>query len=526
MRLAAQLLQLLPLAAGSSGSAGSGSGSGSGSVTVTTLAGGGGPGDERCRTRRAGYQDGPAPQALFNLPSRVQAVTMADGSERLFVLDDHNGCVRSLPLHVAPNATVVRSETACGPASPIAHVGADAQFPNASSRGWRWVDGPQGFFVTPDARSIYILDTYNNKVKVARRSANGSSFGGWETLAGSGVAGSDDGAAAQATFRQPHGLSVAPSTGFAYVGETFASCIRSIELSTGAVRTVAGKCGTGGHRDTALGEACSAARFNHPHKVTVDPRNESIVYVSDVECSDDGLFYLKDTCKPTYGGVAFTGVRKLEMHRNGSCARVSTVAGFFNASAPTTNPIGFADGSTATARFHYVHGVSIKPLAAGEKRGSGSSILYAIDDLNERVRKIDLAAGNVSTLAGTGRQGCKDGPGDIASFNAVGIAVGRDGSVYVADYENHKIRQLTMMKTDDMVAAKTPPMGWNSWATFGCGVNETILRNAADQIHKLGLGKAGYQYGPQLTAARTLFLDHTSPIFARFFAILSLFSPS
>ena len=74
----------------------------------------------------------------------------------------------------------------------------------------------------------------------------------------------------------------------------FASCIRSIELSTGAVRTVAGKCGTGGHRDTALGEACSAARFNHPHKVTVDPRNESIVYVSDVECSDDGLFYLKN----------------------------------------------------------------------------------------------------------------------------------------------------------------------------------------------------------------------------------------
>ena len=51
-----------------------------------------------------------------------------------------------------------------------------------------------------------------------------------------------------------------------------------------------------------------------------------------------------------------------------------------------------------------------------------------------------------------------------------------------------------------MVAAKTPPMGWNSWATFGCGVNETILRNAADQIHKLGLGKAGYQYLPSAGA--------------------------
>ena len=112
--------------------------------------------------------------------------TMPDGSERLFVLDDHNGCVRSLPLHVAPNATVVRSETACGPASPIAHVGADAQFPNGTSRAWRWVDGPQGFFVTPGARSIYILDTYNNKVKVIDVAGRKIS-----TIAGSGAADCD-----------------------------------------------------------------------------------------------------------------------------------------------------------------------------------------------------------------------------------------------------------------------------------------------------------------------------------------------
>ena len=58
----------------------------------------------------------------------------------------------------------------------------------------------------------------------------------------------------------------------------------------------------------------------------------------------------------------------------------------------------------------------------------------------------------------------------------------------------HHLYQGLTMKSDDVVAAKTPPMGWNSWATFGCGVNETILRNAADQIHRLGLGKAGYQY--------------------------------
>ncbi len=42
--------------------------------------------------------------------------------------------------------------------------------------------------------------------------------------------------------------------------------------------------------------------------------------------------------------------------------------------------------------------------------------------------------------------------------------------------------------------AATPPMGWNSWATFGCGVNETILTDAADQMHTLGLASAGYVY--------------------------------
>ena len=42
--------------------------------------------------------------------------------------------------------------------------------------------------------------------------------------------------------------------------------------------------------------------------------------------------------------------------------------------------------------------------------------------------------------------------------------------------------------------ANTPPMGWNSWATFGCSVNETILTDAADHMHALGLDAAGYVY--------------------------------
>ena len=40
----------------------------------------------------------------------------------------------------------------------------------------------------------------------------------------------------------------------------------------------------------------------------------------------------------------------------------------------------------------------------------------------------------------------------------------------------------------------TPPMGWNSWNTFGCDISENVVRETADLFIKLGLKDAGYQY--------------------------------
>jgi len=42
--------------------------------------------------------------------------------------------------------------------------------------------------------------------------------------------------------------------------------------------------------------------------------------------------------------------------------------------------------------------------------------------------------------------------------------------------------------------ALTPPLGWNSWNSFGCGVNETVVRQAADAMVSSGMRDAGYQY--------------------------------
>ncbi|MER7272178.1 cellulose binding domain-containing protein [Micromonospora carbonacea] len=42
--------------------------------------------------------------------------------------------------------------------------------------------------------------------------------------------------------------------------------------------------------------------------------------------------------------------------------------------------------------------------------------------------------------------------------------------------------------------ARTPPMGWNSWNTFGCNINEALIRQMADAIVSTGMRDLGYQY--------------------------------
>jgi len=42
--------------------------------------------------------------------------------------------------------------------------------------------------------------------------------------------------------------------------------------------------------------------------------------------------------------------------------------------------------------------------------------------------------------------------------------------------------------------ARTPPMGWNSWNTFGCNINESLIRGMADSIVSSGMSALGYKY--------------------------------
>ena len=40
----------------------------------------------------------------------------------------------------------------------------------------------------------------------------------------------------------------------------------------------------------------------------------------------------------------------------------------------------------------------------------------------------------------------------------------------------------------------TPPLGWNTWNTFGPDVSDSLLRDTADFLVDAGLAEAGYRY--------------------------------
>lgn len=105
---------------------------------------------------------------------------------------------------------------------------------------------------------------------------------------------------------------------------------------------------------------------------------------------------------------------------------------------------GFADGLTLEAQFKGPAGLAI----------TADGTLYIADRINHRIRKIS-PTGVVSTLAGSS-QGFSNGTGTSAQFNLpMGIAVGANGTVYVADSNNHRIRKISASGVVSTLAGDT-----------------------------------------------------------------------
>ena len=133
-----------------------------------------------------------------------------------------------------------------------------------------------------------------------------------------------------------------------------------------------------------------------------------------IAISEDGVIYVADFAQHAIRQIAPDGT-------------LTNLAG-------ATGTTGSADGSGTAARFSHPGDVAIGP----------DGNLYVADTNNHLIRKI-TPAGVVSPLAGrAGESGKEDGPATAARFAfPTGVALDRQGNVYVADFANHAIRKIT-----------------------------------------------------------------------------------
>ena len=116
----------------------------------------------------------------------------------------------------------------------------------------------------------------------------------------------------------------------------------------------------------------------------------------------------------------------------------------------TVNP----EGSATAVWFEWsqdpdLDGVVVSTLAGtalDQPRGLATDAagnLYVADTQNHRIVKI-TPGGTSSTVAGTGTAGFANGPGGSAQFDEpTGVVVGSDGTLFVADSKNHRIRAIS-----------------------------------------------------------------------------------
>jgi len=227
--------------------------------------------------------------------------------------------------------------------------------------------------------------------------------------------GTTDGPGPSARFQGPIGLAV-DSAGNIFVADSDNHLIRKISPA-GVVTTVAGQGGVAGYADGPGPQA----RFDDPTNVAVDQAGN--LYVSD-----------------NHNQV----VRKIS-----PAGLVTTLAG-------QAGEAGSADGTGAAARFDGPRGIAVD--AAGN--------IYVAAQTTSTIRKI-TPDGTVSTLAGqSGKTGGDDGPGGSATFNVPrSLTVDAAGNVFVADTDNHTIRKITPAGVVSTVAGKADEAG----ATDGPG---------------------------------------------------------
>ena len=337
--------------------------------SVTTVAGLAG---------QAGSADGVGSAARFYYPEDVAVDTAGTA---LYIADLSNHTIRRIDVATQAVTTLAGLAGQVGSADGI---GSAARF-----------FFPAGVAVDAAGTTVHVADSSNYRIRsidVATRAVT--------TLAGSSSQpGATDGVGSAARFSDPNGIAVDAAGTTAYVADFSNHTIRRIDVATQAVTTLAGLPGQGGSAD-GVG---SAARFLFPADVAVDAAGTTV--------------FAADTSNYT--------IRRIDV----ATQTVTTIAGL-------AGNLGSADGAGSAARFSQPRGVAVN--AAG-------TTVYVADSLNHTIRRIDVATRAVTTLAGlAGNPGSVDGVGSAARFNGPErVVVDAAGTtVYVTDRYNHTIRRI------------------------------------------------------------------------------------
>ena len=139
---------------------------------------------------------------------------------------------------------------------------------------------------------------------------------------------------------------------------------------------------------------------------------------------------------------------------------------------------GFQDGPGADARFGYT---APYPAVVGER-------IVLADSANLRIRLVDFTTGDTSTLAGNGDAGVQDGVGvGVAQFCNPGYAAHVPGTNYVLIADGHRIRKIDAATGDVSTVAGLIPLNCVDLSTDTASSKSTF----GYSIHSLAVGSDG-----------------------------------